>query len=406
MTDGVTGRRFRLASPAAALVLGGLLLALLIADVPLAHLAHQSLNESSGSLPVWVTAPFALVGFVVAWRKPRNPLGWVILAMAGFFALSEDASYYTVADYRLHHGGLPLGPVALLTEPGWAPGLVLTGLAFLLFPDGRPPSARWRWVVWVYAAVAFLWIGGTVELTVAAIIGHHIQVDSSGNLLLLSGTNRAAGWWNIVQDVFFPLLAVCWLASLAGQALSYRRSSGERRQQLKWLMTGLAVPLVGLGIIAISGLLSSRWSVGFFPLALVLAIPLSIGVAVLRYRLFDIDRVVSRTLAYAIVTGLLVGVYAGIVLLATHVVSIKTPVAVALSTLAAAALFNPLRRRVQRAVDRRFNRARYDADRTVAAFAIRLKDPVELGPVRDDLARTAYQALEPVYVSVWINERE
>jgi hypothetical protein len=408
MTAEVTGRRFRLASSATALVLGGLLLALLIADVPVAHLAHQSLNESSGSVPVWVTAPFALVGFVVAWRKPRNPLGWVILAMAGFFALSEDASYYTVADYRLHHGGLPLGSVALLAQPGWAPGLVLIGLAFLLFPDGRPPSARWRWVVWVYAAVAFLWIGGAVELTLGAIIGHHIQVDSSGNLLLLSGTVRAAGWWNIVQDVFFPLLAVCWLASLAGQALSYRRSSGERRQQLKWLMAGSAVPLVGIGISAISALLSNGSSVGgyFFPLAGVLAIPLSIGVAVLRYRLFDIDRVVSRTLAYAIVTGLLVGVYTGIVLLVTHVVSIKTPVAVAVSTLAAAALFNPLRRRVQRAVDRRFNRARYDADQTVAAFAIRLKDTVELGSVRDDLARTAYQALEPVHVSVWLNERE
>jgi hypothetical protein len=402
MTAEVTGRRFRLASPATALVLGGLLLALLIADVPLAHLAHQSLNESSDSLPVWVTAPFALVGFVVAGRKPRNPLGWVILAMAGFFALSEDASYYTVADYRLHHGGLPLGSVALLTEPGWAPGLVLIGLAFLLFPDGRPPSARWRWVVWVYAAVAFLWIGGTVELTVGAIIGHHIQVDSSGNLLLLSGTDRAAGWWNIVQDVFFPLLAVCWLASLAGQVLSYRRSSGERRQQLKWLITGSAVALAG----GISALLSNGSSVGgYFALAGVLAIPMSIGVAVLRYRLFDIDRVVSRTLAYAIVTGLLVGVYTGIVLLATHVVSIKTPVAVAVSTLAAAALFNPLRRRVQRVVDRRFNRARYDADRTVAAFAARLKDTVELGSVRADLARTAYQALEPVHVSVWINER-
>jgi hypothetical protein len=154
-------------------------------------------------------------------------------------------------------------------------------------------------------------------------------------------------------------------------------------------------------------LLSNGSSVGgYFLLAGVLAIPLSIGVAVLRYRLFDIDRVVSRTLAYAIVTGLLVGVYTGIVLLVTHVVSIKTPVAVAVSTLAAAALFNPLRRRVQRAVDRRFNRARYDADQTVAAFAIRLKDTVELGSVRDDLARTAYQALEPVHVSVWINERE
>jgi hypothetical protein len=137
-----------------------------------------------------------------------------------------------------------------------------------------------------------------------------------------------------------------------------------------------------------------------------LAVPLSIGVAVLRYRLFDIDRIISRTLAYAIVTGLLVGVYAGIVLLATRVVSIDAPVAVAASTLAAAALFNPLRRRVQRVVDRRFNRARYDADQTVAVFAARLKDAVDLDAVRDDLASVVHQALEPAHVSLWISQRD
>jgi hypothetical protein len=130
------------------------------------------------------------------------------------------------------------------------------------------------------------------------------------------------------------------------------------------------------------------------------------GVAILKYRLYDIDRIISRTLAYAIVTGLLVGVYAGLVLLATQVFRVHTPVAVAASTLAAAALFNPLRRRVQRVVDRRFNRARYDADQTVAAFAARLKDAVDLDSVRDDLAGVVHQALEPAHVSVWISQRD
>ena len=125
----------------------------------------------------------------------------------------------------------------------------------------------------------------------------------------------------------------------------------------------------------------------------------------MKYRLYDIDRIISRTLAYAIVTGLLVSLYAGLVLLATRVLSFHTPVAVAASTLAAAALFNPLRRRVQRVVDRRFNRARYDAGQTAAAFAARLKDAVDLDSVRDDLTHTVYQALEPAHVSVWINER-
>jgi hypothetical protein len=129
------------------------------------------------------------------------------------------------------------------------------------------------------------------------------------------------------------------------------------------------------------------------------------GVAILKYRLLDIDRIISRTLAYAIVTGLLVGVYAGLVLLATQVIAIKSPVAVAASTLAVAALFTPLRRRVQRVVDRRFNRARYDAEQIVAAFAARLNDAVDLDGVLDDLAGAVRQALEPASISVWVNRR-
>jgi hypothetical protein len=138
----------------------------------------------------------------------------------------------------------------------------------------------------------------------------------------------------------------------------------------------------------------------------VAALPVSIGVGILKYRLYEIDRIISRTLAYALVTGLLIGVYAGLVLLATDVLALASPVAVAASTLVAAALFSPLRRRVQRVVDRRFNRARYDADKTVAAFAARLKDAVDLDTVRDDLSGVVHQALEPAHVSVWISHRD
>ena len=138
----------------------------------------------------------------------------------------------------------------------------------------------------------------------------------------------------------------------------------------------------------------------------VATLPVGMGVAILKYRLYEIDRIISRTLAYAIVTGLLVGVYAGLVLLATQVFRVHTPVAVAASTLAAAALFHPVRRRVQRVVDRRFNRARYDADKTVAAFAARLKDAVDLDSVRADLASVVTKALEPAHVSVWISHRD
>jgi len=130
------------------------------------------------------------------------------------------------------------------------------------------------------------------------------------------------------------------------------------------------------------------------------------AVAILKYRLYDIDRIISRTLSYAIVTGLLIGVYTGLVLLAIQVFRFRTPVAVAAATLAAAALFNPLRQRVQRAVDRRFNRARYDADKTVAAFAARLKDAVDLAAVQADLAGVVHQALEPAHVTVWMSQRD
>jgi hypothetical protein len=390
--------------PAQAAVLAGgaALLALVVAAVPLAGLARQSLNASGGSVPVWVAAPFGVVGLVVAWRRPANPLGWIMLGGALFGALSEDASFYTVSDYRLRHGGLPLGWLALLAQPGWAPAVMMFGLVVLLFPDGRLPSPRWRWPARGYVAVGLLWIVGAVFFTVRAIAGHHPQVDSAGNLFLLRGSDPAAGWFNLVQLVFFPVLAACWLASLARQVLSYRRSSGERRQQLKWLMAGSALTFAGVALAIGAGQtpLGTVFAVVGF-----LAIPLCVGVAILRYRLFDIDRIISRTLAYAIVTGLLVGVYAGLVLLATQVFTVKSPVAVAAATLAAAALFNPVRYQVQRVVDRRFNRARYDADAAVAAFAARLQDAVNLDSVSDDLARVVTRSLEPAHLSVWISGR-
>ena len=159
--------------------------------------------------------------------------------------------------------------------------------------------------------------------------------------------------------------------------------------------------------VAVAGFVISNTVPALDPAAIAVGVgvvlPVCLAVAILKYRLYDIDRIISRTLAYAIVTGLLVGVYAGLVLLATRVLSFHTPVAVAAATLAAAALFNPLRRRVQRAVDRRFNRARYDADQTVAAFAARLKDEVDLDSVRDDLAAVVRQALEPAHLSVWVS---
>jgi hypothetical protein len=404
MTAQTASGRFRPVSSVTALVAGGLILALVVVDVPLARLAHQSLNASGGSSPVWYSAALGVVGFVVASRKPGNPLGWIMLAAAAVSSLSQDASFYMVADYRLRHGGLPLGWIAVLAQPGWAVSIVLSGLLVLLFPDGRPPSPRWRWVLWLYLAAATLYLVGVLVASVGAIAGHDIRVDASGNLLVLSHPTGSSMWWGVVEGVFLPVVAVCWLGSVVAQVASYRRSSGIRRQQLKWLLAGSATALICVPLtIYLSGMRGLPGLAGGITGAVaLLAIPVCMGVAILRYRLFDIDRIISRTLAYAIVTGLLVGVYAGIVLLATREVSINEPVAVAGSTLAVAALFNPLRRRVQRAVDRRFNRARYDADNIVAAFAARLQDPAGPDSVQEALASTVQNALEPTYLSVWL----
>jgi hypothetical protein len=273
----------RLAAPWAAAVLGALVLALLAADPPLALLARQSAAASNDSVPAWFSAAFGVAGFLVAWRQPRNPLGWIILAVAGLWALSGDASCYAVADYRLRHGGLPLGWVALLAQPLWAPAIVLTGPIVLLFPDGRLPAPRWRWLLWPYLGVAALWVLGTAAVTADAIAGHRTSVDSGGNLLFDHPTGFAA-WWGAIDGLFFPVLAVGWVAAVAAQALSWRRACAERRQQLKWLLAGSVVAAAGLAVAAgypFGHSVTGRIVAGV-ALAGTLAIPASLGVAVLK----------------------------------------------------------------------------------------------------------------------------
>jgi hypothetical protein len=407
--DGPGGRRFWLTSPTTVGVLAVLVLALVAAGWPLAALAHLGVNDSAGVVPWWLFTPFGVVGFVVAWRKPRNPLGWCLVGLAVAGALSGDGSFYAVADYRLRHGTLPLGWVAMLAQPGWAIAIALIVLALLLFPDGKLSIPRLRWVLWLYLAFGLLWIGSAYGITLDVIAGHHIRVDSGGNLIALGDSASSPAWWNVVQNVSLVVVGpITLLLSLAGQVVSYRRSSGERRQQLKWLLGGFAAGLAGVVAAIALGDKAGFWGVAarVAILAAVFVLPTCMGVAILKYRLYDIDRIISRTLAYAIVTAVLAGVFAGLVLLATEVLPFKTPVAVAAATLAAAALFSPLRRRVQRTVDRRFNRARYDADQMVAAFAAQLKDAVDLDSVRDGLAAVVQEALEPAHMSVWIRTDE
>ena len=397
----MTGR-FRLASPTTwAILLGGLAALSFAAMVPLTFLSGQVFN---GVLPLVIGVPCAGVGILVARRQPRNPIGWLFLVTGTCLFLSTDGSDYALLIYRFGHH-LPLGPFGLALNQLWGSGLVLLFVVILLFPDGRLPSRFWRCTLWVFGTVYAVLQVATAAAIADAIAAHPLRVDSNGGL---SAVDNPAGWYNLVQGSAIVVLTVLTLCFVGRQALSWRRSSSERRQQLKWLASGAAVTLV-CGVL--SPTLSSSGStivsdVGNYAWFGWAALPVSIGIAILRYRLYDIDRIISRTLAYAIITGLLVGVYAGLVLLATRVLSFHTPVAVAASTLAAAALFSPLRHRVQRAVDRQFNRARYNADQLVAAFAGRLQDALDLDMVQDDLAGVVHQALEPAHVSVWISQRD
>jgi hypothetical protein len=368
--------------------------------IPLSLAARQNPLATAGpSVAVFVA--FAVVGVVVAWHRPRNPIGWLMLVLAVTLTFYINSGLYNLLNYRLGHQ-LPFAPAVLLLYHVSEPMLGLIPLIILLFPDGRLPSPRWRWVAGGYLTLAVADMIVQAQMSVYALTRHHTQVDARGQLLL-SNHSAYTAFFAPAGLIFFTF----WALAVGYQVVSWRRAAGERRQQLNWLMAGGGAALVsfvaGVAVAAHHGI----WQVVGDVLVIgVAALPAGMGVAILKYRLYEIDRIISRTLAYAIVTGLLVGVYAGLVLLTTQVFRVHTPVAVAASTLAAAALFNPVRRRVQKAVDRRFNRARYDADQTVAVFATRLKDAVDLDSIRDDLAGVVSRALEPAHVSVWISQRD
>ena len=407
MTAAATASRFRPGPRHVAALLGAVVVLLVAASVPLAVAAHQL--TLADVLPVTVLAlAFAVVGVVVAGREPHNPLGWLLASVGLLAVLNDDGSLYAVLDYRLGRG-LPLGPVAAVLELSWLPLITVLPLAVLLFPDGRLPSRRWQWLLGAYAVIGAVYVVAAAVVAGGVIASHRIEVSTGGGLVAIE---RPAGWFAVTTQVISIAFVACWVLFVLRQVLSWRRADGERRQQLKWLMSGAAVCLAGGSLIVLGSALDPNASpavtqaISSLGTAAVIGLPVGVGVGILKYRLYEIDRIISRTLAYAVVTGLLAGVYVALVLLATRALSVSSQVAVAASTLAAAALFNPLRRRVQRMVDRRFNRARYNADKTVAAFAAHLKDAVDLDSVRDDLASVVRKALEPAHVSVWISQRD
>jgi hypothetical protein len=275
----------------------------------------------------------------------------------------------------------------------WGPLLMLaTVFTFLLFPDG-PLTARWRIVVWIAA-------GSTVIGTVTSPFVRTIQLGIGSDYL--TNPLPSIDSWPLVTLLppLFGLTAVgCAGASVVSVILRWRRSTGVQRLQLRWFLA--AVVAVAIGFLFTFHNSGADVVFGFT----VSLIPIACGMAIFRYRLYDIDRIISRTASYAIVTGVLLATYAAIVTSVTRLLPDSSTLAVAAATLAAAALARPLYRRVQQGVDRRFNRARYDAQHTVDEFGLRLRHEVDTGLVSEDLLHLVHRTLQPEGVGLWLRER-
>jgi hypothetical protein len=398
--------RLRRAAPFVAVAFGVVTLGIGMAEVPLDSLSHQA--GTGGPLADTLTTavavvPATVVATLLAARRPRNPIGWLLLAIlvVGF----NPSSQYIVLNYRVHHGTLPLGWVAVVLQECWPLFLLFIAILLWIFPDGRLPSGRWhRWSV-VLVVVGLLIGLAASSPGLLAVTAHDVRVKASGDLATpLPGVIAGLDVVVIVGTV------VSWVAWLAFQIPSYRHADGERRQQLKWLYSGAAIYVVwliiGVFIVPLSMGEAPGWGtqpvVGALATLGTSALPICLGVAVLKYRLYELNRVISRVVSYTMITALLGGVFAGVILLADRVLPVKGSVAVAVATLVIAALFNPLRRRVQHAVDRRFNRARYDAEAVVAAFTARLRHTVDLDALRHDLLGVTEDAFQPAHVSMWL----
>jgi hypothetical protein len=372
------------AAGSVALIGAGLALAYVDRHLLPASLTDWTVSNVSGQV---VNMAVPVTGFVLASRRPENRIGWLFLVAGLGLGLLGFSDPYALHALVAERGSWPAGRAfAWLDDWIWVVPVAMLAFLFLLFPTGSVRSRRWRPAAW--------FTGGAFAL--ATVCGVIAATSQWAHPFISSSP---AGLAATLVGVSAFLISAPLLVDVVALVVRFAKSAGEERLQLKWCAAAAA----GLAVVFVASMWVNSAALNVLESVAFLGLWTAIAVAVLKYRLYDIDRIISRTLAYAIVTGLLIGLYAGLVLLATQVFRFHSTVAVAAATLAAAALFNPLRRRVQGVVDRRFNRARYDADQAVGAFAARLKDAVDLDSVRDDLTGTVHQALEPAHISVWIS---
>jgi hypothetical protein len=336
----------------------------------------------------------AAVGLLIVIRRPRNPIGWIYLVVSLSFALGEFAGAYTT---RAQASTPPLpGAVwaAWIVDPTWNATVPIGAiLLLLLFPTGRPPSPRWHPIIWVATTA-------TVVVTVASAMLPAALQKSYPTARNPTGMEAASSLLESIVAVSYLLLAICFVASSVSLVVRWRRARGVERQQLKWLAFAGALLL----IVEFSSPLVPHLLFQAVVLVAALLLPVATGLAILRYHLYDIDRVISRTLVYGLLTALLAAVYtAGVTTLGSLLSpSGDSSLAVAASTLAVAALFQPARRRIRNLVDRRFNRRRYDAIKTVALFSSRLRDQLFLDDLTGEILAVVNQTMEPANASLWL----
>ena len=398
--------------------LAGLTLAVFVAAFPLWFLARSADIPSGWNADVSVGGlaggalflAFPLVGALIASRRPKNAVGWLCLAVGLLFTLAGAFDYYGYYGAATP-GSIPF-PVAMagISDWIWVPAVGLLGTyVLLLFPDGRLPSRRWRPLAWLSGAVIVL-------LSVAVLL-------APGRLGNLAGVRKPFGiegaeWLTVGAGPLLVLLPLCMLASALSLVLRYRRSGGEERQQIKWIAFAASVVVVLYAIAMIVSFVfpeeswttaGSVWWLNLLTYAVLASftiVPIAVGTAILKYRLYEIDIIINRALVYGTLTVTLVALYfGGIVVLQRLFVLLtgqRSTLAVVASTLLIAALFTPMRRRIQSFIDRRFFRQKYDARKTLEDFSARLRDETDLEALNDDLVGVVRETMQPAHVSLWL----
>ena len=375
-----------------------LLLLVLILSHPNTHIFEWWLGNALVVIDV-------TVGAVVASHRPENPVGWLLCISGVVTSTDSFAAQYAIYALLAQPNSIPAGEVMAWIASWLLPTMIgLQVFYLLLFPTGRLPSRRWRWLAWL--TVAFV------------VVGVMLSAFSAGALMGALGPIRnplgIEGFTNVYKALLYTISPLLFVAVALSVFMRLRHAVGVERQQIKWLAYAAAAWALGiiLNVITLAidtPLWFERAARAYFTVASE-AVPIAIGIAILRYRLYDIDLLINRTLVYGSLTATLVALYFGGILLLQRVFVLltgeKSTLAVVASTLVIAALFTPLRRRIQSFIDRSFYRRKYDATKTLEGFSMKLRNETNLDALSDDLVGVVRETIQPAHVSLWLRPQD